>query len=45
MRILWINPVGTAGFDIYIGQILKESARPDMKVDIVSLPEGRPMHL
>jgi allantoin racemase len=45
MRILWINPVGTAGFDPYIGQILKESARPDTMVDVVSLPEGRPTHL
>jgi len=45
MRILWINPVGTDGFDPYIGQILKESARSDTKVDIVSLPEGRPLHL
>jgi len=45
MRILWINPVGTAGFDTYIGQILKKSSRPDTEVDVVSLPEGRPMHL
>jgi allantoin racemase len=45
MKILWIDPVGTQGFDRSIGKILKASARPGTIVDVVSLPGGRPMHL
>jgi allantoin racemase len=45
MKILWIDPVGTDGFDAIIGKILKDSATPGTTVDVVSLPEGRPMHL
>jgi allantoin racemase len=45
MKLLWIDPVGTDGFDGVIGKILKDSAAPGTEVDIVSLPGGRPMHL
>ena len=45
MKILWIDPVGTDGFDAIIGKILKDSTREGTKVDVVSLPSGRPMHL
>jgi allantoin racemase len=45
MKILWINPVGTDGFDGVIGNILKSSAQAGTTVDVVSLPEGRPNHL
>ncbi|UCB44551.1 MAG: hydantoin racemase [Spirochaetota bacterium] len=45
MKILWINPVGTAAFDEYIGDILKEGSRSGTKVDVVSLAEDRPKHL
>jgi allantoin racemase len=45
MKILWINPVGTDGFDAVIGKILKGSAAAGTAVDVVSLPEGRPLHL
>ena len=45
MKILWINPVGTDGFDRAIGTVLKDSAAPGTEVDVVSLPKGRPMHL
>jgi allantoin racemase len=45
MKILWIDPVGTQAFDRSIGKILKASARAGTHVDVVSLPEGRPMHL
>jgi allantoin racemase len=45
MKILWIDPVGTDGFDAVIGKILKDSARPGTVVDVVSLPKGAPMHL
>jgi len=45
MRILWINPIGTDGFDLTIGRMLKQAGRSGSSVDVVSLPEGRPMHL
>ena len=45
MKIRWINPVGTDGFDGVIGNILKSSAQAGTTVDVVSLPEGRPNHL
>ena len=45
MKILWIDPVGTDGFDAVIGKILKDSAAAGTTVDVVSLPEGRPLHL
>ena len=45
MKILWINPVGTDDFDQSIGKILKEVARSDTEIDVVSLPEDRPKHL
>lgn len=45
MKILWIDPVGTDGFDAIIGKILKDSAGPDTEVDVVSLPNGAPLHL
>ncbi len=45
MKILWIDPVGTEGFDAVIGKILKESALQGTEIDVVSLPEGRPCHL
>jgi allantoin racemase len=45
VKILWINPVGTAAFDEYIAEILGEGKRTDTQIDIVSLPEDRPKHL
>ena len=45
MKILWINPVGTDGFDAVIGKILKGSAQPGTEVDVVSLPQGGLLHL
>ena len=45
MKILWIDPVGTDGFDAVIGKILKGSAQPGTEVDVVSLPKGGPLHL
>ena len=45
MKILWIDPVGTDGFDAVIGKILKSSAAPGTAADVVSLPKGRPLHL
>jgi allantoin racemase len=45
MKILWIDPVGTDGFDAVIGKILKDCAMAETKVDVVSLPGGRPLHL
>jgi allantoin racemase len=45
MKILWIDPVGTDGFDAVIGKILKGLAREGTDVDVISLPKGRPMHL
>ena len=45
MKILWIDPVGTDGFDAVIGNILKSSALPGTEIDVVSLPRGGPMHL
>jgi allantoin racemase len=45
MKILWIDPVGTEGFDAIIGKILKQSAQAETTVDVVSLPQGGPMHL
>ena len=45
MKILWIDPVGTDGFDTVIGKILKESAQPGTEIDVVSLPKGSPLHL
>lgn len=45
MKLLWIDPVGTNGFDGVIGKILKDSAAQGSEVDVVSLPAGRPMHL
>ncbi len=45
MKLLWIDPVGTDGFDAVIGKILKDSAAAGTEVDVVSLPAGRPMHL
>jgi len=45
MKILWIDPVGTGGFDAVIGKILKDSAQAETKVDVVSLAKGNPMHL
>jgi len=45
MRILWINPIGGDLFDRPIGGMLKKAARPGTKVDVISLPAGRPMHL
>ena len=45
MKILWIDPVGTDGFDSVIGKILKGFAAPGTAVDVVSLPKGRPLHL
>jgi len=45
MKILWIDPVGTDGFDAVIGKILKDSAQAGTMVDVVSLPQGGPLHL
>ena len=45
MKILWIDPVGTDGFDAIIGKILKDSAQAGTKIDVVSLPQGGPLHL
>ncbi len=45
MKILWIDPIGTDGFDAIIGKILKASAREGTNVDVISLPKNRPMHL
>ena len=45
MKILWIDPVGTDGFDAVIGKILKGSAQPGTEVDVVSLPQGGLLHL
>jgi len=45
MKILWIDPIGTDGFDAIIGKIVKGSALEGTKVDVVSLPKNRPMHL
>jgi len=45
MKILWIDPIGTDGFDAIIGKILKASAREETNVDVISLPKNRPMHL
>jgi allantoin racemase len=45
VKILWINPVGTASFDLPIGQILKGSSTQNTYIDVVSLPHDRPKHL
>ena len=45
MKILWINPVGTADFDGYVAEILREAKQEKNKVDVVSLPPDRPKHL
>jgi allantoin racemase len=45
MKILWINPVGTASFDLPIGQILKSSSTRATQIDVVSFPHDRPKHL
>jgi allantoin racemase len=45
MKILWIDPVGTDGFDKIIGKILKDGAAAGTEVDVVSLNPGRPYHL
>ncbi len=45
MKILWINPVGTDRYDRAIGTLLKREARKETQVDVVSLPEDRPLHL
>jgi allantoin racemase len=45
MKILWIDPVGTDGFDAVIGNILKDSAQPGTEVDVISFPRGAPLHL
>ncbi|MBC7098278.1 hydantoin racemase [Candidatus Bipolaricaulota bacterium] len=44
MRILWINPVGTADFDAPIGEFLSGAKSPGTEIDVVSLKRG-PMHL
>ena len=45
-RILWINPVGTDGYDAPIGAELRAEAAPDTRVDVCSLPGGvGPQHL
>ena len=44
MKILWINPVGTADFDATIGEFLSEAKTSGTEIDVVSLPRG-PLHL
>jgi len=44
MKILWINPVGTADFDAPIGEFLSGAKTPGTEIDVVSLPRG-PLHL
>lgn len=45
MRILWINPIGSAVFDTDILAMLEQEKRKETHVDVVSLPPNRPRHL
>ena len=45
MKILWINPIGTDGFDLTIAKLQKRACRSDTDLDVVSFPEDRPKHL
>ena len=45
MRILWINPVGTAAFDADTVQLLERARGKGTEVEVVSLPADRPQHL
>lgn len=45
MKLLWINPVGTAAFDPAVADLLQKSGRQGTVVDVVSLAEDRPKHL
>ena len=45
VRILWINPVGTAAYDAPIGAELRHEAAPTTRVDVCSLPGVGPQHL
>jgi allantoin racemase len=44
VRVLWINPVGTAKFDDALAEELERVKRPETEVEVRSLPEG-PTHL
>lgn len=41
-RILWINPVGTAVFDIPMRELLQQVKRSDTTVEVISLKRGPP---
>jgi allantoin racemase len=45
MRVLVINPIGTDAFDGPMTPILDQLRRADTQVDVLSLPQGRPLHL
>jgi allantoin racemase len=45
MRILWINPVGTAAFDADTARLLEQACGAGTEVEVVSLPPDRPKHL
>lgn len=40
MRVLWINPMGTAAFDQALGEELERVKRPGTEVEVRSLAEG-----